>query len=245
MTASQEVSVRRILSLPVCRALSKFLLGILLVTGNASAAAPTYALPAMTTPDFCTRVQKLLEGTALESRNVIHTVYEEFTASKPDIRPLTTHQYLQMSADPSPLPLRLSCKLKSGDHIDEIYGANSASTQPRLCRDAHQQMVLAVWASMTRREMLRAKFNPDTVMLDGDDIRFVGPGWIAPYESYYLGENKRLHLRAKALNPTWKDWRWKIMPARLRGTHYCHLVAPEAIRALMLGDLVAAPATPN
>lgn len=221
------------------------LLGVWLAAASAGAAAPAYTLPAMTTPDFCTQVQKLLEGTALESRNIIHTDYAAFTDSKPDVKPLTTHQYLQMSDGPAALPLRLSCKLKSGDHIGEVYGANSANAQPRLCRDAHQQMVLAVWASMTRNEMLRAKFNPNTVMLDGDDIRFVGPGWIAPYESYYLGEKQRLHLRAKSLNPTWKDWRWKIMPARLRGTHYCHLVAPEAIRALMLGDLVAAPAAPN
>lgn len=207
--------------------------------GAAIAATPKYSLPAMTTPGFCTQVQKLLEGTALESRNVIHTDYDAFTDSKPDVKPLTTHQFLQMSDGSSPMPLRLSCKLKSADHIEAVYGANSASAQPRMCRDAHQQMVLAVWASMTRAEMLRAKFNPDTVMLDGDDIRFVGPGWIAPYESYYVGEKGRLHLRAKSLNPTWNDWRWKIMPERLRGTHYCHLVAPEAIRALMLGDLAA------
>jgi hypothetical protein len=201
----------------------------------------SYALPALTTPDFCSLAQKFMAQTTLQSRNIIHTDYEAFVLSKPDVQPLTTQQYVQYAPDDAKLPMRISCKMKSGDHLNAVHGASSASAAPRLCREANQQIVLAVYASMTRSEFQRVKYNPDNIMLDGDDMRYIGSSWIEPFESHYIGADKRLHLLSKSLYAGWNDWRWKLMPERFRGTHYCHLVAPEFARALMLGETDAPP----
>ncbi|MCS6947512.1 MAG: hypothetical protein NZM12_07850, partial [Steroidobacteraceae bacterium] len=92
---------------------------------------------------------------------------------------------------------------------------------------------------LTAAELRRARFNPDTVMLDGDDVRVIGSGWIEPYEFAYIGNGGHLHLFAKALHVDWTDWRWRLAPERFRGALYCHLAAPEYIRALMLGEMTA------
>jgi hypothetical protein len=73
-------------------------------------------------------------------------------------------------------------------------------------------------------------------MLDADTASYTGSGWIGSLAEAYLGGDDKLHLRASALFAEWEDWRWKIMPKSFRGNHYCQLVAPERIRALMLGE---------
>ena len=215
--------------------------GLLLAVAAAHAAPPQYALPAMTTPDFCGQLQVYLEGSREAARNVVHTDYAAFVTSKPELQPLRTQQFVEYSDAARSVPVRISCKLKTGDHLNAVSGAGAASDTSRTCRDAHQQMVLAVWASMTRAEMLRVKFNPDTVMLDGDDIRYTGASWKEPYQDMYMGADQRPHFISKALYAGWTDWRWKFMPAKFRGTHYCHLVAPETMRRVMLGELTPPP----
>ena len=228
--------------MPMIMDILRVLLGLLLAVAAAGAAEPPrYTLPAMSTPDFCGQLQVYLEGTRVAPQNVVHTDYAAFTASKPELQPLRTQQFVEYSDAARSLPLRISCKLKTGDHLNTVLGAGTASNTSRTCRDAHQQMVLAVWASMTRAEMLRAKFNPDTVMLDGDDLRYTGASWKEPYQGLYMGADQRPHLISKALYAGWTDWRWKFMPDKFRGTHYCHLIAPESMRRVMLGELTPPP----
>jgi hypothetical protein len=195
----------------------------------------------MTTPDFCGQLQSYLEGSRIAAQNVVHTDYSAFVESKPELQPLRTQQCVEYSDSARSQPLRISCKLKSGDHLNTVLGAGSASAQPRSCRDAHQQMVLAVWASMTRAEMLRVKYHPDKVMLDGDDVRYTGSSWKEPFQGLYIGADQRPHFISKALYAGWTDWRWKLLPDKVRGTHYCHLVAPETMRAVMLGEITPPP----
>ncbi|MDW8259119.1 MAG: hypothetical protein RML32_06715, partial [Gammaproteobacteria bacterium] len=133
------------LNLPRRRAAS-LLPGLFCAVWYPAIAAPHYALPAMTTPDYCALVQRFLAGTALQARNVIHTDYQAFVASKPAVQPLTTHQYVLYSDDAPRLPLRVSCKLKTPDHLNAAFGAGTAARKPRLCREANQQAVLAVYA---------------------------------------------------------------------------------------------------
>ncbi len=217
--------------------------GLLLSTNvtATSAGPPKYALPAMTTPDFCAQLQSFTEGSKVVAQNVVHTTYAGFVSSKPAAQPLTTQQFVEYAPGGNTLPVRISCKLKTGDHLISILGAGSANDRSLTCRDAHQQVVLAVWASMTRAEMLRVKFHPDRVMLDGDDVRYTGSSWKSPFQGMYLGEDKLPHLISKSLYAGWTDWRWKFMPDRFRGTHYCHLVAPETMRAVMLGEMSLPP----
>jgi hypothetical protein len=52
------------------------------------------------------------------------------------------------------------------------------------------------------------------------------------------------HLLARTLRVDWQN-RWLAWaPGRLRGAYFCHLVAPEYLRRLVLGE-ARAPAWPR
>jgi hypothetical protein len=214
----------------------------LLLCGSAWTAAAQPQPPimqALTHEGLCAEVQRYLAGTAKVARNIVHTDYESFVKSKPSASPFETQQYVMYESGMQ-RPLRVSCKTKTADHLKEVYGAGTADGVRRSCRDVNRGLVLAAFAAMTPAERGRVKFRPSRVMLDGDD-RVVGPGFVRPYAFAYEGTDAMPHLRARELYVTWSDWRWKIAPERFRGTHYCHLVAPEYARRIMLGEIQLEP----
>jgi hypothetical protein len=186
-----------------------------------------------TQPQSCAEAQRRLAGTALPVSNVVETAFEAFKKSKPSVEPLRTHQYLE--ADPAGRPLQLSCKTKSADHLRSAHGAAAAGAD-RACRELHRDMVNEVWRALPAAERARAAHPPWRVMLDADTVSHMGSSWLKSRAEARVGADGRLHLRAAGLLAEWEDWRWKFMPESFRGNHYCHLVAPERIRRLMLGE---------
>ncbi len=208
------------------------------LTGNLWAASSPAAESLTTShPDFCTIVQRKLVDTPLRLTNKIHTTKEAFTESKASVTPAETQQFLERAPDGR--LLGISCKTKSADHLRAEHGASAArdpALRPRSCRDMHREMVVQLWAAVDQKTRASSAFAPHQVMLDADTMSYTGSGWIGSPAEAYLGSDGKLHLRASALFAEWEDWRWKIMPKSFRGNHYCHLVAPERIRALMLGE---------
>lgn len=187
--------------------------------------------------DFCINVERRLVDTALPITNRIHTSKDAFTASKASVDPPTTEQFLERDAKGR--PLEISCKTKSADHLRAVHGAQAArdpALPPRSCVDIHRVMVNEIWSTLDERQRAAAVFPPTRIMLVADVMRYTGSGWIGSPAETYVAADGRLRLRAAALYAEWEDWRWKIMPKSFRGNHYCHLVAPERIRALMLGE---------
>ena len=182
---------------------------------------------------FCAEAQRRLVGTALPVTNIVETAFEPFKKSKPAVLPVRTHQFLM--ADAAGRPMQLSCKTKSADHLRSAHGAAAAGPD-RSCRDLHRDMVNGVWGTLTPAERARAPHPPWRVMLDADTESYMGSSWLKSRAEATRGADDRLHLRAAGLFAGWEDWRWKFMPESFRGNHYCHLVAPERIRRLMLGD---------
>jgi hypothetical protein len=187
---------------------------------------------------FCAEVQRRLVGTALPIENVVETGFDPFKLSKPAVRPLRTHQYLASGEDGR--ALQLSCKTKTADHLRSAHGAGALSRQPpdrpdRACRDLHRDMIREIWRSLSADERRSAPFPPSRVMLEPDALSYTGSGWVRSRANAWRGPDDMLHLRSAALFAAWEDWRWKVMPDTWRGNHYCHLVAPERLRQLMLG----------
>ncbi|MFM7709250.1 MAG: hypothetical protein ACKO9D_14780 [Gammaproteobacteria bacterium] len=205
------------------------------LTPSMAGAQPATGLD-RTHPGFCAEVQRRLTGTTLPVTNVVETTAESFKKSKPSVQPVRTHQHLGTDADGR--PMELSCKTKSADHLRSVHGAAAAGAD-RSCRDLHRDMVDGIWRALPPALRARAAHPPWRVMLDADSASYTGSSWIKAHATATRGADDRLHLRAAGLFAEWEDWRWKIMPESFRGNHYCHLVAPERIRRLMLGD--AAP----
>ncbi|MEY2625026.1 MAG: hypothetical protein RL412_801 [Pseudomonadota bacterium] len=209
------------------------------VTGSNLWAALNTAPASLTTShrDFCALVQRKLVDTALPLTNKIHTTKEAFTESKARAKPIETQQFSE--TDAGGRLLGISCKTKSADHLRAEHGVSAArdpALPPRSCRDIHREMVVQLWATFDEQTRASSAFAPHQVMLDADTLSYTGSGWIGSPADASVGSDGKLHLRASALFAEWEDWRWKIMPKSFRGNHYCHLVAPERIGALMRGE---------
>lgn len=214
-------------------------LALMSLAGLAPAAlsAATPGSLATSHAEFCIEVQRRLVDTALPIGNRLHDDQDAFKESKAIVDPLETQQFLVRDA--AGRIKEISCKTKSADHLRAVHGV-SASRDPALparsCRDIHREMIRQVWAGLEPAERTSAAFAPHRVMLDPDTRNYTGSSWIGSSAEAYLAPDGRLHLRSSALYAEWEDWRWKMMPKSFRGNHYCHLVAPERIRALLRGE---------
>jgi hypothetical protein len=212
-------------------------------TAGAQPSLASDAVFTATTPQFCAEVQRRVAGTQQPLRNVMHDEFQSFVKSKPSVKPLEPQQYVEYADASRTQPQRISCKLKTADHINAVYGNGAAATQENdnACREINRTTILAVFRALDPGTRGRLAVPPHRFMLDGDENRIMGSGWIEPYPFVYAGMDGAVHVHAKALFVLWDDWRWQLAPDKFRGTHYCHLIAPEYARALMTGE-VSAPA---
>ena len=202
------------------------------------AAAPDVrgTVPLVTTDGYCRDIQQVLAGTALVAKNTVRPDFESFVKSKPQIAPLETQQFVEHADGGRGIPMLIGCKTKSADHLNAVYGPGSAQGDDYSCREINRRTVLGVWSTLTDAARRAAKWPPHRIMLDADDVGFMGKEFIKPFEFHYTGADGLPHLRAKAQIALWNDWRWKVMPERFRGTHYCRTIAPEYVRAIISGE---------
>lgn len=207
--------------------------------------ALTHPLSGMAEPlpadlnEFCAEVQRLIGATALPAANVVYDDFDAFVKSKAAPKPLITRQFVHFDADHPGSPVMISCKLKSADQLNFEYGAGSAGHEG-TCRAVN---------GLTLERVLAARANPEQpagvfkkVVLDADEIGPSGVVWLKPFMMVRVDDDNALHIKAKALFVSWHDERFLKMPARFRGTHYCHLIAPSYLRRLLDGEVVVGSA---
>lgn len=200
--------------------------------------------PRPTTPSvmdltrFCADAQQLISGTPLRPENVVHTDYDAFVLSKPEVRPLRTEQYVWYEDAGRTQPRMISCKMKTADHIATEYGADQVRGEG-LCEDINRRTLARVLESMSATERRRLAFDGGRrVVFDAEERTTEGPVWLEPYAFAYRGSDGALHLKAKAMRNDWLDPRYAQAPARFKGTRYCHLVAPQYLARLLRADVV-------
>lgn len=205
-------------------------------TASALAADEKVSL-STSSPQFCSEVQRRLEGTAMTSKNIDHPDYEAFKLSKAEIEPLQTEQFVEY-ADPAAKkdPVKISCKVKTGDLLNETYGEGTAKKQGS-CEAIHRDMADAVYVSLDPSAI---RVSRERLVFAPDDVKMMGSQWITPFQVVYAADGK-IYLRSKALLVNWNDLKFKFAPDRLRGTHYCHLIAPEYLVRLVTGAATALP----
>jgi hypothetical protein len=198
-------------------------------------------LPLATTNDsFCEVAQYLISSTAQKPANVIHKDYESFKKSKTSIAPFEIHQFVTYADAAGTQPMRISCKLKTVDHLVAQFGATAAGPQQNTCKDLNHIMARNVYATMVLEGATDVKFPLERIRLEPDDNHFMGSAWVSDYQSLWGTPDGGMHLLAKTLHVPYTHWLWQFAPEKFRGVYYCHLVAPEYLRALMLGQ-VAVP----
>ena len=77
------------------------------------------------------------------------------------------------------------------------------------------------------------------MIIDDDEEAATGPEWLAPFppQVAYVDNTGVLHIQSKALTVP-RDVSAPFGAARV-GVHYCHLIAPEYLKLLLIGKITA------
>ena len=189
------------------------------VAGLAACAASPPAAPAADTKlltaspaEFCAEAQHIVSHTDKTGDFVVHPDFEGFVKSKTNIDPLTLHVYVWPAPDDPGQAVAISCKMKSADHLNAAFGPGTAAPDG-LCQDMNRETLRQVRASLPA-------VADRQVMLDPN-------------------ENVFNEKQPAATGPDWLDPRFARFDARVRGVHYCHLIAPGYLRELLTGQAAA------
>lgn len=187
--------------------------------------------------DYCEAAQRLVTRTAHPVRVKVHEDFDAFVKSKAVIDGPTIQQYVWRDA--KGMAIGISCKLKSADHLNLVFGDGTAGPD-----GACQDMNRAVFEKLTRGNLRPAYttviFDPLETVSNEEEPGMTGPDWLAPYQPTWTDDDGALHIKAKGFQVDFTDERFAAAPARFRGIHYCHFVAPG-----YLGELLAGRAQPG
>ena len=196
-------------------------IGCLLALMSGSAlAADNWALDT-----FCSEVQRVTAETSVKANLTVHQTSWEYRHSKPGIEPVEIHQYV--SPDAKGRPKMISCKVKAVDHLQAIYGPNAAGRQG-TCEQ--------VTRSIVEQERARAGAGARPVRIVPEEQVWTGSSYLAPFELLTKDAAGTLHIHTRYMRIDWEDWRWYLMPNKVRGHLYCSVIAPEYLARLLQGE---------
>lgn len=182
--------------------------------------------------EFCLEAQRVIVQTAVRPRLVVQPDFDSFVKSKAAIAPLTIQQFVWYAPEEPTHPLMVSCKLKSADHLNQVFGPGTAGGNG-LCQDMNRltyQRLLAAWGAVGVPDI---QFDPMENIQNKDNPGMTGPDWLKPYQMTYRDEEATLHLRSKGFRVDWTDPQFGGLPERFRGVQYCHLIAPDYLARLL------------
>ena len=217
------------------RLLVSSLFGLIIAVDGASAAEGQVTI----TDTFCTSIQTSIMGNTVPAQNVVHPDYEAFVLSKASVDPLRNEQFTTLGEDG--LPRMVSCKMKTPDHIQEVYGEDKANAEARTCAAINQENVATVIARLTPEEAEKRVLSDDQIIFEEDLTVMTGQSWTQPFTFAYRGDAGELHIQSKRMQIDWTNLLFKLAPDRFRGALYCHLIAPEFAKALILGEADVPP----
>lgn len=182
--------------------------------------------------DYCRAAQRLVTRTTHPVRVNLHEDFDAFVKSKALIDGPTIQQYVWRDEEGN--PIGVSCKLKSADHLNLAFGDGTAGPDGS-CQDMNRAVFDKVRHGNLRPAYKTVIFDPRETVANDKEPGMTGPDWLAPYEPARIDDDGALHIRAKGFRIDFTDARFAEAPARFRGIHYCHFVAPGYLRALMSG----------
>lgn len=201
-------------------ALQTVLAVLLVAAGGNAHAAENWALDT-----FCSEVQRATANTRVKANLTVHKTSWEYRHSKPGIEPVEIHQYV--TPDATGRPKMVSCKVKAVDHLQAVYGPASAGPQG-TCEQVTRSVVAQARAG--------APPNAPVIQVDPEEQVWTGSSYLAPFELLTRDAKGVLHVHTRYMRIDWDDWRWYLMPNKVRGHLYCHVIAPEYLARLYKGE---------
>lgn len=195
--------------------------------------------------EFCGRAQSYITGSTPRVTNTVHDGIESFQRTPPMAQPLTTQQYDSPDErGPPKSASRISCKLVTADRIRAVYGPQAARTEA-TCEQVNRYTLGVVLAGLTPEERERALFGKGKkVRFERDRLLASPDDWYPSYEMVSVDGSGRLRIAANALRIDWTDPKQAQLPEEGRGLHFCHLIAPDYLRRLLLDPSIVLPGPP-
>jgi hypothetical protein len=203
-------------------------------TGISSTSVELQTLPA--TDVYCLEAQRVVTRTNVPMQLVVHEDFDAFVKSKAVIEGPTIHQYNWYSAAGD--IIGISCKMKSADHLNIEFGEGSAGPDG-YCHDMNRQVYTLVRKQVQNIVVTEVIFDPSESLDTPEQQNMIGPVWLQPFKLTATDESGGLHIATKGFVIDFTDPRYQKFPPSWRGTHYCHLIAPDYLGELLQG--AAAP----
>jgi hypothetical protein len=162
----------------------------------------------------------------------VHSDFTSFVKSKALIEGPSIQQYNWLDAAGN--VAGISCKLKSADHLNLEFGEGSAGPDG-ACQDMNREVFMRVARGVNNPVFRKVTFDPQENVSNPENPGMTGPDWLAPYTATSVDADDTLTIRSKGFVVNFSDPQYAAAPARFRGVHYCHLLAPEHFKALMEG----------
>jgi hypothetical protein len=209
----------------------------LFAAGCASDPRPVVVGKPLTLPsthDYCAQAQKEIASARVPAKNSVYDDYQAFTRATPAVQPLETLQFVQYADDKHSQPRMISCKLHSAEKIRTHYGATAAG-ESTTCARLNRRTLDAVMASMTERQKKRMPFKGTIpILLDPDEQVASEAQWHEAFTMVQTDAGGTLRLRAKSLRG---DGNQRVSNRSPGGRQYCHLIAPDYLKRILLGEV--------
>jgi len=186
--------------------------------------------------DYCKAAQRLVTRTLVPVQVVIHEDFDAFVKSKALIEGPTIQQFNWYDAAGN--IQGYSCKMKSADHLNLVFGAGSAGPEG-YCQTMNEQVYDLVMREIDEPHFEQVIFDSNEPIDATVASNMTGPQWLLPYELTSIDAAGALHISASGFVIKFDDPRYQRFPPSWRGTHYCHLVAPEYLAAMLRGEAEA------
>ena len=210
---------------------------ILVLTACAARTTKPFELAEIpNTGTYCLDAQRVVTRTTVPMTLIVHDDFSAFVKSKAAIEGPTIHQFNWY--DPDGNIQGISCKMKSADHLNIEFGDGSAGPDG-YCQDMNNQVYQLVRLQTENPAYTSATFDLSERLESKEQSNMIGPTWLKPFRMTYLDPAGELHIATKGFVINFTDPRYQKFPASWRGTHYCHLIAPEYLAALLRGDATA------
>jgi hypothetical protein len=209
----------------------------LLLAACANQVTQPYDLAALPPTDtYCLDAQRVVTRTTVPMKLVVHEEFTAFVKSKAVIEGPTIHQFNWR--DPEGNIQAFSCKMKSADHLNMTFGAGSAGPDG-YCQDMNMQVYQLVLQQINDPAFDPVVFDFSERVKSKEQTNMIGPTWLKPFTMTYVDAAGELHLATKGFVINFSDPRYEKFPPSWRGTHYCHLIAPDYLAALLDGKAAA------
>jgi hypothetical protein len=190
---------------------------------------------------FCARAQWLVNAAPETPANTVLQDFPAFLKSKPSLPPFITTEYWTWADADRTDPRMVSCKLIAADRLRATFGAFAAPAE-RPCRDVNADTLERVQRRLAEGGR-SLQYPASRVILEPDIPNDLGPAWLKTPQRVWA-DDAGLHIAASAVLAALDDPRLAPAPASVRGTRNCHVIAPDYLSRLLLGDVAAEQAGP-